>query len=111
MARNLGEFTRAQLTAQLAAAAYPIGTLAVVSDEGNFGLLVRTDGTNWVPVPQKLGTVAVAGLPAASVSYKGCTAIVTDSNAALTAGIGAIVAAGGANVVPVVCDGTNWRIG
>lgn len=36
---------------------------------------------------------------------------VTDSNAALTAGIGAIVAAGGGNIVPVFADGTNWRIG
>ena len=31
--------------------------------------------------------------------------------AVATAGIGAVVAAGGANNVPVTCDGTNWRIG
>jgi len=36
---------------------------------------------------------------------------VTDANATFTAGIGAVVAAGGANNVPVTCDGTSWRIG
>lgn len=58
-----------------------------------------------------LGVVAVAALPAASAGNIGFTATVNDSNAALTAGIGAIVAGGGANVVPVVSDGVNWRIG
>jgi hypothetical protein len=55
------------------------------------------------------GGYTVAGLPAAGVA--GRRAYVTDSNTAYTAGIGAIVAAGGANVVPVFDDGTNWRIG
>jgi hypothetical protein len=36
---------------------------------------------------------------------------VNNSNAAYTAGIGATVAAGGSNVVPVFCNGTNWVIG
>jgi hypothetical protein len=36
---------------------------------------------------------------------------VTDATATLTAGIGAIVAGGGTNHVPVIDDGTNWRIG
>ena len=53
----------------------------------------------------------VAQLPAASAALLGTRSVVTNSNAALTAGIGAIVAGGGANVVPVFCDGTNWRIG
>jgi hypothetical protein len=52
----------------------------------------------------------VADLPAPA-SSEGKHAYVTDSNAALTAGIGAIVVGGGANIVPVFCDGTNWRIG
>lgn len=52
---------------------------------------------------------AVGSLPAAGTA--GRRAYVTDSNATLTAGIGAIVAAGGANIVPVFDDGTNWRIG
>lgn len=53
----------------------------------------------------------VADLPAASAAIAGTCAAVSNSNAALTAGIGAVVAAGGSNVVPVFCDGTNWRIG
>lgn len=52
-----------------------------------------------------------AGVAVRSSTYTGMRAFVTDSNTALTAGIGAIVAAGGSNVVPVFCDGTNWRIG
>jgi hypothetical protein len=54
--------------------------------------------------------LTVATLPAAPVA--GQRAFVTDSNAAsLTAGIGAVLAAGGSAHVPVVYDGTNWRIG
>ena len=59
----------------------------------------------------KVTAVAVAALPAAATAGAGARATVTDSNATLTAGIGAVVAAGGANVVPVFSDGTNWRIG
>jgi hypothetical protein len=50
----------------------------------------------------------VANLPTAEA---GARAVVTNSNATLTAGIGAIVAGGGANTVPVFFDGTNWRVG
>ena len=57
----------------------------------------------------KLYTVAT--LPTASVAIAGTRAAVSNANAALTAGIGAVVAAGGSNIVPVFCDGTNWRIG
>ena len=53
----------------------------------------------------------VALLPTASASIAGMRMAVNNSNAALTAGIGAVVAAGGSNIVPVFCDGTNWRIG
>ena len=59
----------------------------------------------------KTTAVAVAALPAAATAGAGARAAVSDSNATLTAGIGAVVAAGGANVVPVFSDGTNWRIG
>ncbi len=58
-----------------------------------------------------IGTSAltVATLPVSPVT--GQRAFVTDSNAAsLTAGIGAVVAAGGTTHVPVLFDGTNWRI-
>ena len=57
-----------------------------------------------------LTAMTVAQLPAAAAS-KGMRATVSDSDAALTAGIGAAVAGGSTNVVPVFCDGTAWRIG
>lgn len=57
-----------------------------------------------------LTATTVGALPAAA-SSKGMRATVTDSNAALTAGIGAAVATGGSYIVPVFCDGTNWLIG
>jgi uncharacterized membrane protein len=53
----------------------------------------------------------VAQLPAASVALAGTRAAVSNSNAAYTAGIGATVAGGGSNVVPVFCNGSNWLIG
>ena len=53
------------------------------------------------------GVVAALG----SAATKGQRKFVTDSSAAMTAGIGAVVAGGGANNVPVFADGTNWRIG
>jgi hypothetical protein len=56
--------------------------------------------------------VAVGSLQTCNSGNKGARAFVTDSNAvSFTAGIGAVVAAGGSTNVPVVCDGTNWRIG
>lgn len=59
----------------------------------------------------KTTAVAVGALPAAATAGAGARSTVNDANAAFTAGIGAVVAAGGANVVPVFSDGTNWRIG
>lgn len=67
-------------------------------------LFVDGDGVS------QMRAYTVATLPAAA-SSTGKRAYVTNSNAALTAGIGAVVAGGGANIVPVFCDGTNWRIG
>lgn len=59
----------------------------------------------------QVSAVTVGTLQTCNAAAKGTRSFVTDANAAHTAGIGAIVAAGGANNVPVVCDGTNWRIG
>jgi hypothetical protein len=59
----------------------------------------------------RIPAVAVGDLPACAAGLLGSRHTVNDANAAFTAGIGAVVAAGGANVVPVFCDGTNWRIG
>lgn len=53
----------------------------------------------------------VGTLPSAATAGARARAFVTDSNATHAAGIGAVVAAGGANFVPVYSDGTNWRIG
>jgi hypothetical protein len=53
----------------------------------------------------------VAQLPTASTAIAGTRAVVSNSSAALTAGIGATVSAGGSNIVPVFCNGTNWIIG
>lgn len=57
------------------------------------------------------GGFTVANLPSASTIGLGGRCMVTDSNATHAAGLGNIVAGGGANIVPVYSDGTNWRIG
>lgn len=71
------------------------------------GNLTRA-GALTVTGPSKAGGYAVGSLPAGVVGQR---TYVTDANATLTAGIGAVVAAGGANTVPVFYDGANWRIG
>jgi hypothetical protein len=53
----------------------------------------------------------VASLPSASTAGAGSRHFVTDSTQTLSAGIGATVAGGGSNSVPVYSDGTNWLIG
>ena len=77
--------------------------------EDNFDAL--TAETITLSSYSKVTTVTVANLPAVAVAGAGARAAVSDANATLTAGIGAIVVGGGANIVPVFCDGTNWRIG
>lgn len=59
----------------------------------------------------KVTAVSVDNLPAAATAGAGARATVTDATQTLTAGIGATVAGGGANTVPVFSDGTNWKIG
>ncbi len=104
--------------------------IAAVTDETGTGALVFGTAptvTNAVLVTPALGVatatsvvaasflkttaVAVGDLPAAATAGAGARSMVSDSNATTTAGIGAVVAAGGANIVPVFSDGTNWRIG
>lgn len=60
---------------------------------------------------QPSSTVALLNILYPAASNSGGRTVVIDSNAALVAGHGNVVAGGGANVVPVYCDGTNWRIG
>lgn len=56
-----------------------------------------------------LGTYTVATLPSAS-SNTGATARVSDSSVAASGNYGATVAGGGANVVKVFSNGSNWII-
>jgi hypothetical protein len=62
-------------------------------------------------VGAQFAAVAVGSLPACNAGALGVKRYVNDATQALTAGIGAVVAGGGANTVPVGCDGANWRIG
>jgi hypothetical protein len=55
----------------------------------------------------KSGTTTVGALPAAATAGAGARYMVTDANSTTFM---STVAAGGANVVPVVSDGTNWKI-
>ncbi len=58
------------------------------------------------------GTATVAQLPAAGAGLRGFRAWVGDASVAYTsANVGSTVAGGGANAVPVFCNGTNWVIG
>jgi hypothetical protein len=66
--------------------------------------LTMTVGLKWI----NNGTQTVAALVAAATAGAGARAVVTDANATT---FHSIVAGGGANVVPVFSDGTNWRIG
>jgi hypothetical protein len=52
--------------------------------------------------------ITVASLPAAAAGNKGARYFVSDANATAFA---SVVAGGGANIIPVYSDGTNWRIG
>lgn len=96
---------------------------SAVTDETGSGALVFADtptlitpvlgnstGSNHTTTGfQRTTPVTVGTL--GSAAFTGARHAVTDSNATLTAGIGAVVAGGGANIVPVFADGTNWRIG
>lgn len=58
--------------------------------------------------PIRHATYTVATLPSASAVGAGTRTAVTDANATT---FNSVVAGGGANFVPVISDGTNWRIG
>lgn len=91
--------------------------IRIDSSRGQF--IIRTNGTTtaatwdtaqrFIPASTvRLKGYTVATLPGSPSA--GDTAHVTDASLALTVGIGSVVAGGGANVVPVFYDGTNWRI-
>jgi hypothetical protein len=71
----------------------------------SFGDSVSITGTT------RLGTYTVGTLPSAASNTR-ARAFVTDSNQTFnSANLGATVTAGGAILVPVFSDGTNWVIG
>lgn len=60
-----------------------------------------------------MGALTFAGLPVPSVSLVGARAFIIDAAATFASGVAGNtnVAGGGANKVPVFCDGTNWKYG
>lgn len=80
---------------------YGVGNATMPSQTLAFNAAVRAGGK-----------VTVSQLPAASAALAGHRFVVTDGSVAYaSANVGATVAGGGANVVPVFCNGTNWVIG
>jgi len=53
----------------------------------------------------------VALLTAIVFAQQGARSFVTDATLGIIAGLGTVVVGGGANAVPVYCDGANWIIG
>lgn len=100
-----------EITNQSSNISLDIGSSSVSFKSGVNFFTVSTAGVATVTNLRTPG-VAVAALPAAAAGNQGARQFVTDSNAvSFTAGIGAVVAGGGSTAVPVVSDGTNWRIG
>jgi hypothetical protein len=66
---------------------------------------------NVIPLYTKIVPVAVASLPTAPHAGTGSKAFVNDATLTIILGIGTTVVGGGANLVPVYSDGTNWIIG
>lgn len=65
-------------------------------------------GAIWAGTYTATGVIGVGSLPACGAGITGARMVVNDANATTFA---STVAAGGANVVPVMCNGTNWIIG
>lgn len=87
-----------------AGAAVVIGASATISASAGDITLTATGKIEFINAPV-LPVSTVAGLPGAPV--QGMIAVVTDASATTH---NSIVAGGGANVVVVYYDGTNWRI-
>jgi len=71
-------------------------------------LNIATDMTLVVPI---IDISTVVALPAAAVGLRGARATVTNAVETLAAGIGLAPTNGGANCVPVFCNGVAWLIG
>lgn len=57
------------------------------------------------------GVVTVAGLVTCNAGAKGNRIMVSDASVVAAGNFGATVAGGGANALPVYCDGATWKIG
>lgn len=69
----------------------------------------RASGVPAFPNGLSTGAVAFASLPASPVA--GQRGFINNSSVAMSGNYGAVAAGGGANGVPVVYDGANWRLG
>lgn len=86
-------------------------TYQVPSTGGTFTLnAVSQTLTNKTLTTPKSTSFTVATLPAAATAGATATAFVTDGSVVLAGNSGNIVAGGGANLLPVYSDATNWRI-
>lgn len=91
------------------------------SAAGEFGVFMTSLGSNALTITTgglvqavnavQTGTTTVGGLPTCNAGLKGGRYFVTDANAAMSGNYGATLTGGGANNVPVVCDGAAWRQG
>jgi len=90
------------------------GQSVVLQYDGTYFAVVAGQGTTAAGAANLAAfqtPTTVAALPAAA-SSQGQRRTVTDANVAYSsANLATTVAAGGANVVPVWCNGTNWLIG
>lgn len=86
-----------------------LGSNAVGVLEVNNGASVNSGGALRDLALRRLivSPLTVADLPAASTALQGARGTVTDASATTYR---STVAGGGANIVPVFCDGTNWLI-
>lgn len=75
------------------------------------GAQTMTTGLTVYNGTAKLTSYTVATLPSAATSGAFAMAGVTDATMTMALGVGTTVAGGGANIVKVYSDGTNWIIG
>lgn len=83
-------------------------TTSRVVGSASFKLQLDAAGVVEAQKPLQMPVYTVATLPSPASAYTYCRAFVSDANATT---FNSVVAGGGANRVPVFCDGTNWRIG
>lgn len=90
--------------------AQPDNTYDIGASGTNRPRNIYIGGSTVIGAFHTVGVSTVAALPAAAGAAR-AQIFVSDSSVAAAGNFGAIVVGGGANIVPVFCDGTNWRIG